>query len=228
MAAIYENGYNRSMLLYENGGRILLRHKSGESIGRPVILANDFGEGLTDVRCSGTIYYAYINETGQLILRSISDQHILYQVKDAAQLVCHKPRLAAFMSQLLLFYIEQNTERQTFFIRCAAPFRRDLALPGELARSAGCLFQSCPSLDVTATGNLLFVIACTKKQSLVIRIDETFRILPQQESSAQEIARLNAMIESATRQYNELKSVAEQYRDEALKWREKFYISSPG
>lgn len=37
-----------------------------------------------------------------------------------------------------------------------------------------------------------------------------------------EAAQLQAMISSATNQYNELMHVAEQYRDEAIKWRSKF------
>ena len=34
----------------------------------------------------------------------------------------------------------------------------------------------------------------------------------------------NAMIESAKKQYNELMDVASQYREEAIKWRSKFYV----
>ena len=37
-----------------------------------------------------------------------------------------------------------------------------------------------------------------------------------------ETAQLQTMISSATNQYNELMHVAEQYRDEAIKWRSKF------
>lgn len=59
-------------------------------------------------------------------------------------------------------------------------------------------------------------------------IEEQTSVIQQRDEQLEEkenaLRNRDAMIESAKRQYNELMDVANQYRDEAIKWRSKFYV----
>ena len=67
-----------------------------------------------------------------------------------------------------------------------------------------------------------------KIEQLEQQIEEQNSMIDNLESQLEEkenaLRNQSAMIESATKQYNELMDVASQYRDEAVKWRSKFYV----
>lgn len=67
-----------------------------------------------------------------------------------------------------------------------------------------------------------------KIEQLELQIEDQSSIIEKQESLLEEkenaLRNQNSMIESAKKQYNELMDVASQYREEAIKWRSKFYV----
>ena len=229
MANIYETSENRALVLYTSSQQILLCDKFGAHFGRPVVLANDYAGELIDIAFQNTIYYAYLDTAGHLTVRSVTDAEIIYRLDTEEKEKSTTSQFVVFDAKLFLFYLSQNSSDHLYSVSCISP------LTPEISFEIPDVFPDAPAINVSA-GNkkmILHVLNCKTSDRLYV-IDETFHMeeicrKPKQaeenkveQQYKNEINRLRAVIDSVSRQYNELMDVAQQYRAEAAKWHERF------
>lgn len=304
MEKIYELREEYSVIFFDRGRQLIMQHKEGERIGRPVLLANDYESGFGGILYEDTFYYVYVTVDGELLLRNIRDNMVYYRIAGEGRIPVPL-RLSVRQGQLMLWYLEDghgkdgDTEagdaeagkgtEQTRCLKCACPFqpqRGQIVLEGISAGESVCIFESDGDVLIITRGdgenrarniylldeelkmkkleteeNFETVIQSTvqdqtnklrmllkemednlqnerevwgeKERNMQEKLQkerESIEILQQNnlqleqqiaEKDAQ-LGRFQGMIESAKQQYEELMHVAEQYRDEAVKWRSKF------
>ncbi len=241
--------------LYTNGSQIFLRNQSGDMIGRPIILAKDYQMDFTSIPYNNSIYFAYLNDKNQLILRSTKENGILYHLDAKPDMYFTSLHLEVFQQKLLLFYGEKKED--TYYIKYVCPFEDTDAITLEQT------FRLCPKIQcISANTNLILslsndnisvsyliqetleplILGCAKDFQHLENPDQQKKLKALNLKYASELSNLhqaiqtlqskiqlqettiqkqNAMIESATQQYNELMNVATRYREEAIKWRSK-------
>lgn len=216
MAAIYETTKYHGLVLYTYQNQILLCDKLGRYFGRPVILADDYSEQLQDIYFPDTIYYSYFNTDKKFILRNIMEpQPLFIGEKALSSPLCH-PQLITFQNSIFLLWSEYDANRQLYLVKgqTVPDKTQSLVLPD--------FFSSSPRIIASASDAVLVLHVFNGSQySNIYEIKEDYSVISHSSCQA-ETARLNAIIESITVQYNDLMNVAEQYRGEAIKWREKF------
>lgn len=133
MSILYESKQGRALLLYTNKNCILLRRKMNELFSRPVYLANDYLDSISEAYYGNTIYYAYRNQKQQIIVKNTLSSKIVYQTgskttnsiyqagNKTVDSICHSPKLLCFAGRLLLFYITESTESHTFSLCATFP-----------------------------------------------------------------------------------------------------------
>ena len=70
MANVYTAGSDRRLIIYSISRYIFLRTAYIDGIERPIMLASDFLDGLSDVGLGDTIYYAYQNQNGDILVKN--------------------------------------------------------------------------------------------------------------------------------------------------------------
>ena len=69
MANVYTAGSDRRLIIYSISRYIFLRTAYIDGIERPIMLVSDFLDGLSDVVLGDTIYYAYQNQNGDILVK---------------------------------------------------------------------------------------------------------------------------------------------------------------
>ncbi len=247
--SIYPIENRKSLFLYSNEDQICLRTSTGENLSRPVILCNDYAQGLSDTIYNGTIHYAYQNTQQDIVIRSITDLNTLYKLSSQDTPDCFHPQITVLNQQLLLFYIVKNPLNESFCIKCICPFYPDaqISIPHQ--------FSILPTPHLIPFSKGLILVIESDEDVEMLFIQNTFSITPLhyndidyktmletlqsehsqkqrelEKSFSMQLTQLSAqinkrdkLIESAKVQYNELMETAIKYRDEAIKWRNKFY-----
>ena len=224
MSNLYELTNNVSILLYTSQNNILLRKKIGDNISRSKLLAMDFKQNLCGIIYDQIVYYAYIDINNHLILRRVTDSYPLYTKEHFPCQIPPQLRLVAFDGKLVIFYEEQadfdHKKLKGIFpflpmseieLKCQIPVSSDIYL---LASKNEILinFES-------ADGNQNYSLS---KSMQISKLDSTFELKLILQEKDNEINKLNAMLESAKSQYNNLMDVANKYKNEAMKWCNKF------
>ncbi len=199
---IYELLKGQRVMLERRENRIFARQSQGISYGSEIVLAEHVKEYLGGCVYKNSLFFLYINEQGEAVLRNIYDTIVYCQIpilKDIGMDVFEGiGGLQVTFGKLVLYFIEKKDDEK-YEVRLYFPFER------ELDQRIG---EDCD------LGQLL------ELQSAMKQKEDGFQ--KQLEKREQEIKRLKAMIESAKSQYNELMDVATKYRDEAVKWQSKF------
>ncbi len=239
MGNYHETSPSVGYFLYTNGNQIFLRSRNGDMIGRAILLATDYKKSFSSVLYNESIYFCYLNDKEQLIMRSTKELSVLYHLEQNPESEFMYLHIYHFQNKLLLFYCEKNTEQ--YKLHCVCPLGDEflLALP----------YQSklLPQLHVTATRNNLYLTLTTDFEEVNYCMNNHFELQPftieqsrnlkedieelkqsieylqnQNQAQISMIEKQQQMIESAKSQYSELMHVATVYKEEAIKWRSKF------
>lgn len=237
MANVYTAGSDRRLIIYSISRYIFLRTAYIDGIERPIMLVSDFLDGLSDVVLGDTIYYAYQNQNGDILVKNVMNNEALFHVKSSENPDMHCPQLVVNKDRLMLFYMVTNPLTDRLSLRAVYPLEEgeSLNIPVncenvdmyEVFGMQGKAFLYVDNFyEITADGRF---VPCQDTGSLKQKEEKIHEYeiqlntyMQQQAQSKQVIAQLEATIESAKAQYNELMETAIAYRDEAIKWRSKF------
>lgn len=251
MANIYDLENDRSFLLYTNQNQILMRQKSGDMIGRSTLLAKDYSKHLSSFYTNGILYYSYITVHNEIIIRSSRDSLPLFHTENIDHHTYGQPQISLFGNQLFLLYSCQNPQSSSHSINLLRPLQKNKPIPipytfptqpdiqtmstrnflyisicSDFSHKILCLDSSYQLTELFTSDTL----QKAQQQLTEKNKSEVMEVRKQLENASSTIAnqnrqiqKLNQIIESAQNQYNNLMQVASQYKDEALKWRSKFY-----
>ena len=93
MASIYTISSEKKLFIYDMDNLIHLRIAFKEQLDRPIVLAGDYLSGLTSCIYKDTLYYAYINQSHDIIIKCIlvcvygnrAYEDTLVEMEDAAK-----------------------------------------------------------------------------------------------------------------------------------------------
>ena len=232
MANVYVLDKERNLILYPSGQNIFLGTSNGKAFTRAVSLCSDYSKHLSDVIYKNTIYFSYQNSNHDIIVRNITDTEPVFQIAQQEIPDCFAPQLFSLHNNLLLFYSIKNPLDDTYLLKSIFPDQKEKKLNFSVS------FSDIPMIYPLITGTKIFlcIIASTELSFWQIHNSQLVSKLSLMDENAltdkhlSEISRLqkelsirDAMLESAKHQYNELMDTATKYREEAIKWRNKFW-----
>lgn len=226
MRSIYSDGQDKTLLLYSYQNIIYFRTIIAENTWKPIVLCNDFLSHLSDSIYQDNIYYSYINKDHNIIIKSITDQNVLYQLSGDSSLAYIQPGILSFLEKLLLIYAVKNPMNNTYFIKGILPFEKEhsFSIPEP--------FSSTPTINYLISSHRLILSIDCSHQNRLYEITKDFQCIPRNETTISEkelkpykdeIKQQKDIIESIKNQYEELMQTAYRYREEAIKWQNKFY-----
>ena len=237
MANVYTAGNDRRLIIYSISRYIFLRTAYIDGIERPIMLVSDFLDGLSDVVLGDTIYYAYQNQNGDILVKNVMNNEALFHVKSSENPDMHCPQLVVNNDRLILFYMVTNPLMDRLSLRAVYPLENGVSLniPAECENvdmyevfgMQGKVFLYVDIFyEITAEGQFVSCQDTERQMQNEQKISEYENQLntymQENRQALQTISQLEATIESAKSQYNELMETAIAYRDEAIKWRSKF------
>ena len=232
MANVYALDTERNLILYPSGQNIFLGTSIGKAFTRAVSLCNDYYQNLSDVIYKGTIYFSYQNNSHDIIIRSITDTEPVFQILQHEIPDCFAPRLFVFQDNLLLFYSVKNPLDDTYLLKGIFPDEKTKRFHFPTS------FADIPNVTPLITDTLSLICILAGNQISFWQIGDNLslsklKLINENALSdkynaeiahlRQELSTRDTMIESAKRQYNELMDTATKYREEAIKWRNKFW-----
>jgi len=229
MSNVYKVGEDRRLIIYSIARFIYLRTAYKDGLERPIVLADDYLDGLSEVVHEGTIYYAYQNQNRDVCVRNIMSQNTLLRIDSGTRPDMLNPLLCEAYGELYLFYMIRNPLSDTESLKCVKPLKEgdEVELPEQL--NSIDMFQ----ISRIQEKNILFAdefyeigegatFTMLSRGGVEVRkasVDERDTIV---DSYKQRLWEKDQVIESIKSQYNELMEIANEYRSEALKWRKKF------
>ena len=237
MSNVFTTDSENSLIIYHYRQYIYLRSATGETLNRSILLSNDFHSNLTEAIYNNTLYYAYQNEQGDILIKSILDSKPLYQLLAGEVGECISPQIVCWHSKLLLFYILKNPLNDSYLCKGILPLE-DISSNDNYAPIEVGLFQSLPAVKTVPTKNNLFFIVDDGDTHHVSLVGEDFTLQTCEDHSKCESAlqvqgekihslqaslqQKEALIAHIKKQYEDLMETAKKYLEEALKWYEKF------
>lgn len=237
MSNVFTTDSENSLIIYHYKQYIYLRSATGETLNRSILLSNDFHSNLTEAIYNNTLYYAYQNEQGDILIKSILDSKPLYQLLAGEVGECITPQIISWRGKLLLIYILKNPLNDTYLCKGILPFE-DISSSESLVPIEVGLFQSLPVVKTVSTKNKLFFIVDDGNTHHASLVGDDFTLHPCEDRSkydallqSQEekmrnlqasLQQKEALIAHIKKQYEELMDTAKKYREEAQKWYEKF------
>lgn len=237
MANVYTAGSDRRLIIYSISRYIFLRTAYIDGIERPIMLVSDFLDGLSDVVFGDTIYYAYQNQNGDILVKNVMNNEALFRVKSSENPDMHCPQLVVNKDRLMLFYMVTNPLTDRLSLRAVYPLEEgdSLNIPVdcenvdmyEVFGMQGKAFLYVDSFyEITSDGKFIKCqdtdMLMQNEQKISEYENQLNTYMQENRQAIQTISQLEATIESVKAQYNELMETAIAYRDEAIKWRSKF------
>lgn len=248
MSNYYKLTDQKYIFLYSIEHKLFLRYQMQHNFSQPILLTEDFQSSLFDTTFNSTLYYGYINITGELVVKSILEQifPVILQPQDDWRF--QKLSLTVFQNQLCLFFTVRFEETGLF--RCfgmplyqnqnrfSLPFPDSETLPNfqifpsksschiffenENTQKLVKLLPDYSFSDLSSSEKAIRDLLSEKDHSIQKLENRCLDL--QQSLSIQEDKNhiLSAQLKSASSQYEELMQVANAYREEALKWRSKY------
>ena len=235
MSYLYETAGGQGFFIYKNQNEIILRKKEGHQFYLPVIMVRDYKSGLNDTVYNSAIYYTYINENGALVVRSVLEYVFPFERQAGENVSFNSPSLTAFYGRLILFYMEKNTGDgvENYRLHGILPYEGEREILNVDLGNKEALYK------VVCLNERMLVSVENEKGYVLYEASNDLQLVAQdriENRNEQELAMLKSslmeqqkeinfyksQIESATRQYQELMQVAEQYREEANHWSGKF------
>ena len=223
MANVYTAGSDRRLIIYSISRYIFLRTAYIDGIERPIMLVSDFLDGLSDVVLGDTIYYAYQNQNGDILVKNVMNNEALFRVKSSENPDMHCPQLVVNKDRLMLFYMVTNPLTDSLNI----PVDCENVDMYEVFGMQGKAFLYVDSFyEITSDGKFIKCqdtdMLMQNEQKISEYENQLNTYMQENRQAIQTISQLEATIESVKAQYNELMETAIAYRDEAIKWRSKF------
>ncbi|MDY2588618.1 MAG: hypothetical protein SOW32_00315 [Agathobacter sp.] len=225
MSTFYDTSNNTGYLLYTYSNHIIIRSKKDNMFSKGQVLTSDFLQDLSDTQFNSSIYYSYIDLYNNLIIRRLFDSSILF-MSESITYTYFMPRLISFSGKLIIL-VEKKYDNKRY-INAIFPF-----LPNFVLKINQPIDENT-KIDIYAGEKYLYICLFNNTFSNIYLIDHNFNIHQLSDlnleikyqsiikEKEQEIYKLNKVIESAKIQYEELMEVAKKYREEALKWSNKF------
>lgn len=235
MSNVYTLGNEKNLIVYSSGNYIFLRSFAMENVGRPVTLSKDFSSSLCDIIYNDSIFYSYINTEGDILIKNITEPSHVFKLSANEFPAVFSPFLTILGENLLLTYIIKNPLDDTYSLKCIFP----LVTNSISSISLQATFKNMPKYNIFFYFNSLIVNLSDgdKHLSYLLKSDGSFKEInlfdicfsDSETSMNIDIDKLkysleekNRIIESIKTQYSELMITASKYRDEAIKWRNKF------
>ncbi len=237
MSNVYSAGNDRRLIIYSISRYIFLRTAYIDGIERPIMLVSDYLDGLSDVVLGDTIYYTYQNQSKDILVKNVMKNEAFFHIQSSKNPDMQCPRLVAHNGRLLLFYMVTNPLTGRKSLRAVYPLENGASpdLPSdcenvdmyEIFSVMGKAFLYADRFyEITADGRFIpwqDTVKLMKNEEKIAEYENRLNTYMQENRQAlQTISQLEATIESASAQYNELMETAIAYRDEAIKWRSKF------
>lgn len=280
MDAIFTTEQNRTLFLYSFEHRLYLRTVQSERISRPILLCNNYQDGLSGISYNKALYYSYLSHDDSLLVRNLAEPTPVFRLDGTSIVSYSAPHLVVFADRLLFFYIEKSKDSYSLKSRALFSEIQPESLPD--------CFSDAPTLHILSADPYLYVLLSAADTSKLFRYNTDLRtellstgedllceltplfeqkhkqlqqkletsshlfvqqskLLHEKEQEAsdaklqlaakeQELRSLRQalaeteekahhtelLLERAKAQYTELMTVAEQYRNEAMKWYGKF------
>lgn len=216
MGTIFSISPDKSLLLYSVNSSVCLRTATGMEITRPLILCNDFASSLSCVVYHDIPYYTYLNTEGELLLRNVFDNSVLFRLSSNHTLPYHSPLLCVCEEELVLLFFMENPMSGKYLLKYALPLK-----PDEPSMEIS-TFSTLPRLQcLSQDSSALLLCSSPQKEELFIKSRDLFE--PVYLKKKQELEESQKQIESAQKQYEELMNTAYRYREEAEKWYTRYY-----
>lgn len=248
MAGYYEIPEQKGFFLYAQDGQIFLRQKIAHSFQNPVSLVSDYANSLVDMIYNSTIYFAYINQQGSLIIRSILEQIFPFEIPKSEQTILHSPALGIIGGTLFCLYIEEELDNKQYYMKSVTPYKNDaqvhLSFPSMTAfphyRFVSLAGEGTVLVESNHQTELFYIDKSTHIRSMFLQqktneatLYKLQEEIKQKESQLldlnqkltlkeNELKNSNTVIDSIKSQYNDLMQVASAYKEEAGKWRSKY------
>ena len=235
MGNVYSAEGNRRLLLYPYEKRIYMRSLQGGRAEKAVILANDYLEDLSDVFYQNTIYYSYINQQKETIVKNILEQKVIFSSSHQSGLEYFCPILEVMEERLILFCFMKNPLDQKYLIKGFFPLQgEEFLLPNEydeiLQKELGCIPEAGVFFLKEEKGITFWKLQWKEDKCKIQR--QYFKSQSELEKVVKEMGRRNQvirekdlLIENIKMQYEELMQTAVAYREEAMRWRDRYYGS---
>lgn len=243
MSKLYETTTHQGFLLYPFHHQLFLRYKREHTFQKPILLSNQYGGELSEIIYNGTLYYCFIDLSGSIVLHSLLPQAFPCHIQPISGYTFSVPKLYVFSNQLILTYEAHSHTKDIKQFTLQLPFQNNTILFQDT-----CSGIASPSSKGIVFEHFFYYFYPAPEDFHCIRISETFESIPitflsheqadayhclekdwkqaKNELAKQEekIQQLTQKLQSATKQYEELMSVAKAYRQEAIKWNQKFSL----
>lgn len=231
MSYLFESTTGDGLIIYTYKNQIHMRKKHNDQIGKINVLAYDYMHSFSAIVFSNTIYYSYIDSSSNYILRRISDNIILYMIEKITIDSLLPPQLVAFDHKLFICYKDLTSHNPT--LKCIPPFHPEIKIDFSSINYFNKqieIYTSKKNLYIEVSDNHSTNLYQLNSNFQIIELEATENIFSQEiqelklllNEKENEITTLHQTLESAKHQYNELMSVANQYKQEAIKWCSKF------
>ena len=220
MSQVITAGPDKRLIIYNISNYIILRAAFVDSMERPIVLANDCIEGLTEAVYKNALYYAYINTKG-IVLKNVMSQKDIHIIPKESGV--SSPKLLVLDNKLVLFYMAKNPLDDSYILKALI---MDENIKEEIYEEM-CSKRDCfDAFTVSGDAYLCFEKQIYKiekighfsklcsekklKNEMMKRSDDDNKRIEELEKRNKEQA---AVIESIKQQYEELMQTAIQYRN---------------
>lgn len=141
MSIIYPLDSQKQVVVYTYETIIYLRIIIGGHIERGIILSNDYFSCLSGAIYNNTLYYSYINTSGDLIVKNIMDTFAINRIPITQNPDIHEPFLKVINQKLILFYFVHNPISGNYTLKAVLPIEN-------IQLAANLTFASIPDYTV--------------------------------------------------------------------------------
>lgn len=234
MSNVYPAGKDKSLIIYSSNNNIIIRLSCPTGMSIPLILSDDYQADLSECIHDNTLYYSYINTSGDIVVKNIMDNTCLFLLPERDFPGLNRPTLTCLNDTLLLFYMKDNlfSGRSSLHIKVLFETEDIFTVPHSLNNIKDyhvhkdgnrIIFSGDEQIySIEKIGHINQYISCDsfEKSSYSYRQKED---LQRKIAACQaKISEQASALENIIQKYDRLMKIATEYREDALKWRGKF------
>lgn len=203
MGSIYAVNSEKSLMLYTYRSNIYFKTAVGERTNRPTLLAGDYQAYLSDVIQGDTLYYAYLDLQGHMVIGGVSDTLVRYRLPEETG-EGTAPRLAAFSGGLILFYAVRNPVNDTYTLHAAFPLKeaQPIRLPG--------VYEKLPVFRPVSDNRGVFLAVSGNQETQIFYVNQNGNVISYQ--SGEMLEKLQTELESIRSRLREREAEYEKQR----------------
>ena len=215
MSGIYQVDCETALFLYAREHNIYMRYKTGPYFGKPTLLAGDYNFGLVEVATTSTLYFAYISTQNTILVKNLSGEIIF------------STPFTRIPGANFNFVFSKVSDEPFLLYPASSCADSPLQYTFPLLERQPAPFTPCPggikTIHPIVSANRLFLLAVCDNQTLLYCLSDALTPHILLTDNSKELQRLQMQLDSAITQYNELMDVARHYKEEAEKWRGKYW-----